>query len=147
MLALDAEPVGDASSDSSRLESTGRRGRPRKWDSDADRKRAYRQRLAADLEQPRRLREELRNERRRASALRDEANRQHRRADAAERLLAAVRVERDAAEQRGRDAHESMAAVWTSLNETRKELVEERAARVRATGDARVRESRDARDL
>jgi hypothetical protein len=44
-----------------------RRGRPRKWASEADRKRAYRQRLAADLAQPERLRRELRTERQRVA--------------------------------------------------------------------------------
>ena len=44
-----------------------RRGRPRKWASEADRKRAYRQRLAADLSEPERLRRELRTERQRAA--------------------------------------------------------------------------------
>ena len=44
-----------------------RRGRPRKWASEADRKRAYRQRLAADLAEPERLRRELRTERQRAA--------------------------------------------------------------------------------
>ena len=99
MLALDAEPLGDARSESRTQGSTGRRGRPRKWDSDADRKRAYRQRLAADLEEPQRLREELRNERRRASALRNEAGRQRRRADAAERRLAVLREVTPAADR------------------------------------------------
>lgn len=36
-------------------------GRPRKWSSEAERKRAYRERLAADLAEPERLRRELRN--------------------------------------------------------------------------------------
>jgi len=45
-----------------------RRGRPRKWESDAERKRAYRERLAADFAEPDRLRRELRNERRRVAA-------------------------------------------------------------------------------
>lgn len=45
-----------------------RRGRPRKWASDAERKRAYRERLAADLAEPDRLRKELRNERRRVAS-------------------------------------------------------------------------------
>ncbi|MFN8039171.1 MAG: hypothetical protein U0Q07_08180 [Acidimicrobiales bacterium] len=34
-------------------------GRPRKWSSEAERKRAYRERLAADLAEPERLRREL----------------------------------------------------------------------------------------
>ena len=39
-------------------------GRPRKWGSEAERKRAYRERLAADLAEPDRLRRELRNAKR-----------------------------------------------------------------------------------
>jgi predicted RNase H-like nuclease (RuvC/YqgF family) len=39
-------------------------GRPRKWESEAERKRAYRERLAADLAEPERLRRELRNAKR-----------------------------------------------------------------------------------
>ncbi len=40
-------------------------GRPRKWGSEAERKRAYRERLATDLAEPQRLRRELRNANRR----------------------------------------------------------------------------------
>jgi predicted RNase H-like nuclease (RuvC/YqgF family) len=40
-------------------------GRPRKWASEAERKRAYRERLAADHAEPERLRRELRNAKRR----------------------------------------------------------------------------------
>ncbi len=42
-------------------------GRPRKWESEAERKRAYRERLAADLAEPQRLRRELRNAKRRVA--------------------------------------------------------------------------------
>lgn len=45
----------------------GRMGRPRKWESEAERKRAYRERLAADLAEPQRLRRELRTERKRVA--------------------------------------------------------------------------------
>ncbi len=46
-------------------ESPGRKvGRPRKWATEAERKRAYRERLAADIAEPERLRRELRNARR-----------------------------------------------------------------------------------
>ncbi|MEZ5240023.1 MAG: hypothetical protein R2716_14085 [Microthrixaceae bacterium] len=45
-----------------------RRGRPRKWTSEAERKRAYRERLATDFAEPERLRKELRNERRRVAS-------------------------------------------------------------------------------
>ncbi|MGZ4710179.1 MAG: hypothetical protein ACXWBN_15695 [Acidimicrobiales bacterium] len=44
-----------------------RLGRPRVWASEADRKRAYRQRLAADHAEPERLRQELRAERKRVA--------------------------------------------------------------------------------
>jgi hypothetical protein len=43
--------------------SVGRRGRPRIWESEAERKRAYRDRKARDLAEPERLRRELRNAR------------------------------------------------------------------------------------
>jgi hypothetical protein len=43
----------------------GRRGRPRIWESEAERKRAYRERKARDLAEPERLRRELRNARKR----------------------------------------------------------------------------------
>lgn len=42
-------------------------GRPRKWTSEAERKRAYRERLAADHAEPERLRRELRNAKRRVA--------------------------------------------------------------------------------
>lgn len=45
-----------------------KRGRPRKWASEAERKRAYRERLATDFAEPDRLRKELRNERRRVAS-------------------------------------------------------------------------------
>jgi hypothetical protein len=45
----------------------GRVGRPRVWESEAERKSAYRERLARDLAEPQRLRRELRNARRRAA--------------------------------------------------------------------------------
>ena len=61
-------------------------GRPRKWGSEAERKRAYRERLAADLAEPERLRRELRNARRQV------ADRDRRLADA-ERDLARAEAE------------------------------------------------------
>jgi hypothetical protein len=50
---------------------TPRRGRPRIWASEAERKKAYRERLAADHAEPERLRRELRIERQRV-AVRDQ---------------------------------------------------------------------------
>jgi chromosome segregation ATPase len=44
-----------------------RRGRPRIWASEAERKRAYRERLATDHAEPERLRRELRAERKRVA--------------------------------------------------------------------------------
>src|SRR5690606_15781156 len=61
-------------------------GRPRKWESEAERKRAYRERRAADLAEPERLRRELRNANRRV------ADRDRRLADA-ERELARAEAE------------------------------------------------------
>lgn len=68
----------------------GRRrpGRPRVWASEAERKRAYRERLAADLAEPDRLRKELRAERRMIAEKDREITRLKRdlaRAEAAER--------------------------------------------------------------
>lgn len=63
-------------------------GRPRKWESEADRKRAYRERLAADLAEPERLRRELRNAKRQAAE-------KARRLSAMERDLARAEAEID----------------------------------------------------
>lgn len=68
----DSLPFEDIESDTPRssdpsspdVESGARRpGRPRVWASEAERKRAYRERLAADFAEPDRLRKELRAER------------------------------------------------------------------------------------
>jgi hypothetical protein len=50
-------------------------GRPRKWASEAERKRAYRERLAAELDEPLTLRRELRTERRRSAGFQQENRR------------------------------------------------------------------------
>jgi hypothetical protein len=50
-------------------------GRPRLWATEADRKRAYRERLAADVAEPTRLRRELKEERRASAHLRREVSR------------------------------------------------------------------------
>lgn len=55
------EPLADA------VLAPRKMGRPRKWGSEAERKRAYRERLAADLAEPERLRRELRNAKRQAT--------------------------------------------------------------------------------
>ena len=44
-------------------------GRPRKWASEAERKRAYRKRLAADLAEPAQLRRDLREAHKRVNEL------------------------------------------------------------------------------
>jgi chromosome segregation ATPase len=51
------------SSEGSNSSGQARRGRPRKWASDAERKRAYRARKADELAEPERLRLELRDAR------------------------------------------------------------------------------------
>jgi predicted nuclease with TOPRIM domain len=51
------------SADGANGEPALRRGRPRKWASEAERKRAYRERKAEDLAAPERLRTELRDAR------------------------------------------------------------------------------------
>jgi septal ring factor EnvC (AmiA/AmiB activator) len=62
--------TNESHSESSSIEAgASRRGRPRKWASEADRKRAYRERLAADLAEPVSLRRELRDEQRRSRTL------------------------------------------------------------------------------
>ncbi len=73
-----------------------RRGRPRKWASEAERKRAYRERLAADLAEPDRLRRELRNANRRVASRDSEIKRLRRAIDDSARRIA--RLEREAEE-------------------------------------------------
>lgn len=51
------------SSDGSNSSEPARRGRPRKWASEAERKRAYRARKSDELAEPERLRSELRDAR------------------------------------------------------------------------------------
>ncbi|MFI5041708.1 MAG: hypothetical protein ACHQNA_07650 [Acidimicrobiales bacterium] len=89
---------------------TRRPGRPRRWADDAERKRAYRQRKAADLAEPLRLREartsaeaEAATARREAAAAKAESERWRRRAETAQRELAVARAQarrsRDRAER------------------------------------------------
>ena len=63
--AVDAEKAAKATDRTEKPR--GRGGRPRKWKSEAERKRAYRERRATDLAEPERLRRDLRNERRRVT--------------------------------------------------------------------------------
>lgn len=66
---LRSADAGDVAPRGKRAAPTGRRtGRPRKWESETERKRAYRERLAADLAEPQRLRRELGNERKRVAS-------------------------------------------------------------------------------
>src|SRR5687768_8432176 len=83
---------------------SARRGRPRKWGSEAERKRAYRTRKAKDLAEPDRLRDELRAARAEVRRLETEAARLGRaveqaRRKAAKSLIRQVELE-DRIEQR-----------------------------------------------
>jgi hypothetical protein len=81
-----------------------RRGRPRVWTSEAERKRAYRERLAADHAEPERLRRELRAERKHV----------------ADRDRQLVRLRRDLAEALAERAH--FAVLQADLEATIEEL-------------------------
>lgn len=85
-------------------------GRPRKWASEAERKRAYRERLAADLDEPITLRRELRTERRRTAGLQQE----NRRLRAA---LAAAQARADEAEHATMDLRRRVE--WLAANAER----------------------------
>jgi chromosome segregation ATPase len=61
----------DAADEAPRSPAAGR-GRPRIWSSEAERKRAYRERLARDVAEPVRLRAELRAEQQNSRQLRTE---------------------------------------------------------------------------
>ncbi|HEX9547106.1 MAG TPA: hypothetical protein VF942_07195 [Acidimicrobiales bacterium] len=71
----------------------GRRGpgRPRKWASEAERKRAYRARRATELAEPHRLRDDARQAREAATAARTEAETARRAKRAEQRALTAER--------------------------------------------------------
>jgi chromosome segregation ATPase len=71
-----------------------RRGRPRKWASEAERKRAYRERLATDFAEPDRLRKELRNERRRVASRDRRIAQLHRDLEESAARIAAVQAEK-----------------------------------------------------
>lgn len=85
-----------------------RRGRPRVWTSEAERKRAYRERLAADLAEPERLRRELRTERKRVAD-------QDRKLARLERDLARVRAERADAATRQSDLEATIEELGTQV--------------------------------
>jgi hypothetical protein len=92
-------------------------GRPRKWASEAERKRAYRERLAADLESPLALRRDLRTERRRTAGLRQENDRLRTRLAAAEQLCAA-------AEESARIAEDRLAWLTEDADRDHRQLLE-----------------------
>jgi hypothetical protein len=85
-LPFDAEPI-DGADDASREAPRVPRGRPRKWANEADRKRAYRERLAADLSEPARLRRDLRSERTRSAAFARASEQRRRELEETKRLL------------------------------------------------------------
>ena len=81
-------PEGQAETEPSR------RGRPRKWASEAERKRAYRARKAEDLAAPARLRLELRDARSEIRRLEKQSARLERRIVQAERRAARDQIDR-----------------------------------------------------
>ena len=84
-------------------EQVRRPGRPRKWSSEADRKRAYRQRRAAELADPLELREAAR-------AARSEAAESRSAAEAAQREAERWRGKASAADRRAGAAERKLAA-------------------------------------
>ncbi|MCU0271464.1 MAG: hypothetical protein MUF83_22870 [Acidimicrobiales bacterium] len=108
------------------------RGRPRKWASEAERKRAYRERLAADLAEPDRLRQELRNARRRLAGRDAELARLRRQLDLASRQMARL------------DADATQAAATRETLEQQVEYFRTRAVRAENLADER-RDEQDGR--
>jgi hypothetical protein len=92
-------------------------GRPRKWATEADRKRAYRERLAADLDEPLALRRELRTERRRTAGLQQENHRLRTR-------LAAAEHKAETAEEAGRRAEDRLASLRNAADRDRRQLLD-----------------------
>ena len=84
----DAVPGNGGAGVSSTEQPRSVRGRPRKWATEADRKRAYRERMAADLAEPAQLRRELRTERARSATFARVSERRERELDRTTRLLA-----------------------------------------------------------
>ncbi|MCD9625625.1 hypothetical protein [Rhabdothermincola salaria] len=82
------------SEESAEGDGSARRGRPRKWASEAERKRAYRARKADELAEPERLRAELRDARSEVRRLEKECARRERLVGMAERRLAKETRER-----------------------------------------------------
>lgn len=84
-------------------EQVGKAGRPRKWSSEAERKRAYRQRRAAELADPLEIREAAR-------AARSEAGQSRSAAEVAQREAERWRAKAAAAERRAGAAERKLAA-------------------------------------
>lgn len=104
-------------------------GRPRLWDSEAERKRAYRARKAAELVEPSRLRDELRAARRaltrittRAERATAEAARQRQRADTQQARADGLAVALREAKQQARE----LRAEIVELNDTLADAYDER---------------------
>jgi hypothetical protein len=95
-------------------------GRPRKWTTEAERKQAYRRRLAADFDDPLSLRRELRTERRRIAGLKQENDRLRARLVAAERRT-------EVAEEAARFARDRVDWLKGDADRDRRQLVESRA--------------------
>ena len=117
------------------LEDQKPRGRPRKWATEAERKRAYRERRAAELAHPHELREEAKSLRAAASSARAAENR-------AKEQAASWRLRAERAERR------------TELARQRTRVAERAAQRARAERDQaqrllrnKMQWSRDARPL
>lgn len=72
-----------------------RAGRPRVWASEAERKRAYRERLATDFAEPDRLRKELRSERKKVAEKDREIARLQRELDRSKAALSAASARQD----------------------------------------------------
>lgn len=150
----DSLPFEDVESDAPRssdpssadVEDGARRpGRPRVWASEAERKRAYRERLASDFAEPNRLRKELRAE------LKTVAKRD-REIDRLKRELARANAATDAALNRQTDLERTVEALEAKVGDWRsraralaKKREEERAERdsinrhQAATSDGRAR--------
>ena len=99
-------------------------GRPRKWASEAERKQAYRQRLAADLEDQLTLRRDLRTERRRTAGLKQENDRLRARLAVAERRTESAEEPALAAKERKAWLNEDADRDRRQLFEAREALVE-----------------------
>jgi len=110
-LDLRTEPA--AAEPSEGIEDGRRRpGRPRVWASEAERKRAYRERLASDFAEPDRLRKELRAERR----MNGEKDREIARL---KRELARVEAAERAAVSRGQDLEAMIKTLESKVNDWR----------------------------